>query len=164
MARIEIEYQYTVAFARRTAVSFLRRYGRRAFALAGILFVIGVARVLTQRIDGLAIAFLLIPLLIPVTWAVSIRRATKLARSLGDHRIVIVLDEEGIAFETTERRSFISWPSLKEVWKLRDVWLVFPYGAGAASAYTAIPVEAMTPDAMSLMSRKMHEHGTIVRT
>ncbi len=65
MARIEIEYQYTVAFARRTAVSFLRRYGRRAFALAGILFVIGVARVLTQRIDGLAIAFLLIPLLIP---------------------------------------------------------------------------------------------------
>jgi len=160
---IKIEYHYTVAFARRTTWAFLLRYGRRAFILAGAVFVIGVVRIFMHLSDLFTIGLLVLPIVIPITWGVYLRRATKLARLLGDRRIVIVIDEQGITFETTERRSFTSWASLKEVWKLRNVWLFFPYGVGVGGVYTAIPVEVMTADARSAVSRKLKEHGATVR-
>jgi hypothetical protein len=163
VCRIQLEYQYSVAFARRATFAFLRRYGRRAFVLAGAALFIGIARVLMQVFDYLTVGLLLLPLVMPLTWAVYIRRAAKLARSLRDRRIIVVIEEQGITFETTERRSFTSWASLKEVWKLASVWLVFPYGTGVGGAYTAIPVDAMTAEARAVISQKLKEHGTIVR-
>ena len=164
VSRIEIEYQYTVGFARRATFAFLRRYGRKAFVLAGAVLIIGLVRsMVLQLADYLTVCFLLMPLLIPLTWVVYIRRATKLAKSLRDRRIVVLIEEQGITFQTTERRSFTTWASLKEVWKLARVWLVFPYGALAGSAYTAIPVDAMSADVMAAISAKLKEHGTLVR-
>lgn len=163
MTRIEIKYQYTVGFARRATWKFLRRYGRRGFILAGAAFVIGISRVLMQLNGQLTVSLLLMPLLIPLVWAVTIRRATKLALALRDSHVVVTIDEQGVSFETTEHRSFTAWPSLGEVWMFGDVWLLFPYGSRVGSAYTAIPVKAMTPEFLSVMSQKLSEHGTIVR-
>ena len=52
MPPMVIEYQYTTAFARRATWSFLRRYGRQAFWLAGAAFAVGAVRVLLHLIDS----------------------------------------------------------------------------------------------------------------
>jgi hypothetical protein len=163
MTLISIEYQYTTAMARRATWRFLWRSGRKAIALAGVVFAIGVVRALFWTQDLLTVGFLLLPLIVVLSWYASIRRSMKLARELGDRRVVVTADDEGITFQSRERRSFTSWASLKEVWKLSDHWLFFPYGAGTG-AYTAIPSEALTQDAIAFMSRQFITHATRVRT
>jgi hypothetical protein len=123
---------------------------------------VGLTRVFLHLADLFTVGLLLMPLLIPLSWWVSITRATKLARQLGDRQVAVAMDQEGITFETTERRSFTSWSALKEVWKFHDVWLFFPYGTGAG-AFTAVPAEAFPAEAIELMSRKFQEYATRLR-
>ncbi len=162
MESMQGEYNYTKEFARRTTWRFFWRYSRRAVVIITLLVLVGGLRVLGGWNDLFTLLCLMFPFMYLAIWYSHRRRAERVATGLRDPRIIIVVDDAGLTLRSVDHTSTMTWAGVQEVWQFPEVWLLFPYGVG--SAFTAVPTEALSNEALQLIGSKLRETGARIVT
>jgi hypothetical protein len=139
-----IRYRYDRDFAALVARRFILRYMRKLLILTAVIVVTGAISFFYEPFNfyGIAAGVLVLAVALSV-WRYR-RRAVALAERLGPMEISLTIADEGLTVEAPMQKSTGTWNRERVIWTYPDIWILFPYGE--SSAYSAVPVAAMTDE------------------
>lgn len=70
-------------------------------------------------------------------------KSAKACRSMPDPTVTVWIMDDSIEFETSEFSSRIKWRAIKKLWRFRDVWLFFHFGA---TSFFTVPADKLSDD------------------
>lgn len=153
MDQFTVNIQYTEAFLKKAARTFLFRELGWGFFLALGLFVILMSYLwmgsdATWRGGLIGVCVVLIIFLM-VIWQANMKRAKLSAADIGNATVNFSLDREALGFKSPLGSGVLPWTTLKSIDVMPDVILIRFRRGG----YTSLPTTELTDEMMQLLRR-----------
>jgi hypothetical protein len=157
MNKIEFSYRSSSSLAKLAARRFMLRH-----VGIWILFALGIfSSCLFALLSGYTnwyfIAGLVATIGFLVIWISYYLRSDEAFTSMADPWITVRVADDSIEFETSEHTSKLAWSRVKQLWKFKDVWLLFTYSD--TGGYTLLPTNALTEETRNFIEKRIKESG-----
>jgi len=153
---MEFSYESSPALARLAARRFIQRRAGAWLALFGVAAIAGSIALAMGFRQWYVIAGVVLSCGFLLVWLNYYAWSDRAFRSMPDPNILVRIKDDSIEFVTSEQSTKLKWSRIKQVWKFRDVWLLFTY---TNDSFTLIPAEALTDESEAIIEKKVIDNG-----
>lgn len=157
---VEFSFRYSPALARLAARRYVQRRAGTQLVLAAIAAGICVLGLFLQPGAWYLIVALVFACVYVLSWGSYYSSADSTCDSLRHPPVTIRLTDGSFGFETDGSSSTVQWSRIQQIWRFREVWLVFPNNL---HGYCPIPAEVMSDEVKAFMEKKTTASGGIVK-
>ena len=140
---MKIEFPFSEELLRRAVWAIVSRSAFWPLVASSIIAGVTLGSYFTGLAGPLSLVALPLPVIVLVWMLWAYGRATARARSLPAGNVIACITDTGLDIRSSERQRDIPWATVREVWCLRDVWLLFLSGRPHGQ-FTFLPTSAMS--------------------
>lgn len=156
----EIQIDYDESLIKKASFQYWKRKHGSDAVIAPLIFILVSYFFFIEKYTNWYAGFFLALSLIYLTTVYAVlfvcrKRSLALFKSMGENTAKWKFTESNISCESGAGKAELNWSSIKQLWRLSEVWLL----VYANETYSTLPIANLDSEVKDLIQQKVLEHG-----